>query len=287
MKYLKTYKLFESLWNKDISESIEDILIDLKDDGCLVDVKYYPGYGNTTFIKAREDFRYSYNILITKPSGEFNIDEKIDQLTSFMESEGYPHMRMETTGSGDRSHVFLFFAKDRYIKGNDNSSICPLLEAKKLDPETNFKGIIDDVMTDARDRGFLYRVSSDKTTHNIQITYRSKTEFDNHSDFGHFGVRDRLEPKTSFYWKDIKDDVVMLVNYLSDIYPKISFNEFNAVLKFGSKRISTKRRFDSVRSILKSDGGLVSYNLKDFMNKLDGDDRLVRIDIQCLARFRK
>lgn len=278
MKYLNTYKLFEGV-DKDLSNDIEDILIDLKDDGCVVDVKYYPAYGNTAFLRGEEDFRYSYSVLISNyqnVSKEFGsnaqydvdvIEPKIDQLHSYMVAEGYPQMNRDKNGH----HTFLFFGKDNYNRVR-------LREAKKLDPETNFKGIIDDVLVDARDSGFQYHITSDKTTHIIHITYRSKTEID----------RQRLEPKRTFEWRKIKGDIVMLVNYLSDIYPKISFNEFQASLKF-RKGTSIKRMgYSSIRSILKStERGIKSYNLKDFMSKLEDDDILESINIQCLVRFRK
>jgi hypothetical protein len=115
MKYLNTYRLFESLWDKDITDSIKDILIDLEDDECKIDIKYYPGYGNTTSIRGEREFQYSYCILITKPSNDFDIDSKIEQLSSYMKSEGYPHLAMEELSS--KAHTFLFFAKDRYGKG--------------------------------------------------------------------------------------------------------------------------------------------------------------------------
>lgn len=125
MKYLNTYNLFESLWNKDITVDIKDILIDLEDDQCKIDVKYYPGYGNTTSIRGNYEFRYSYAILITKPVIDVDIDGKIDQLTSFMKSEGYPLIHMDeflNTGHNPRGntwskHIFLFYAKDRYTNG--------------------------------------------------------------------------------------------------------------------------------------------------------------------------
>jgi hypothetical protein len=284
MRYLSTYKLFESQ-DKDLTNNIEDVLIDLKDDGCEIDVKYYPGRGNTTLLRGEEDFRYSYSVLISNHQNvEYsdkyqsdNIEPKIDQLYSYMSGEGYPHMRRWKNGY----HTYLFFAKDRYDDSSIRNPFRPIKEAKKLDPETNFKGIIDDVLTDARDNGFRYHITSDKTTHIIYITYRSKTEFE--LDMWHHPTDQKI---SIFKWGDIKDDIVMLVNYLSDIYPKISFNEFLASLKF-RKGPSTKRGYHSVRAILKStERGIKSYDLKDFMTKLEDDDILESITIKCLVRFR-
>ena len=284
----KKSKITESLQDKDLTNDIEDILIDLKDDGCAIDVKYYPGYGNTTFLRGDEDFRYSYSVLISnyqEISKEFGanaqydvdaIEPKIDQLHSYMTDEGYPHMRRDKNGH----HTFLFFGKNNYNTHLPNrSGYVRIKEAKKLDPETNFKGIIDDVLTDAIDRGFRYHVDSFKSTHYIKITFRSKTELDQTpTGLDH--------PVTIFKWKEIKDDISMLVNYLSDTYPKITFNEFLASLKF-RKGPSTKREYYSVRSILKStERGIKSYNLKDFMSELEDDDILESINIQCLVRFR-
>jgi hypothetical protein len=87
MKYLESYKLFESN-DVDILENIEDIFMDMSDDGVEVNI--------STSDKTRMHF-------ITKPSiksdiieivlvGKFKpIDyiESFDHLDSYLESEGY------------------------------------------------------------------------------------------------------------------------------------------------------------------------------------------------------
>lgn len=278
MKYLTKYSIFENkdLWDNDISDNIKDILVDLQDDGYKIEVKYYPGYGNTT---PHGDFRYSYYIVINFPKivNDKELEDKIDQLSSFMDTEGYPNGYSRDFTKPNQTpfskYMIIYFAKNSYEKPHDKYwNGISVDEAKKISPEDNFKGIVDDVFTESKDEGFFYTIDCEKSTYYINVKRCDKSD------------PLRLSGRR-FKWGEIKDTITMLVNYLSDIYPKINFNEFRAVTT--KKQIQSVSRYPSLRSILREDKrSIVSYILKDFMSKIEDSDTLENISIQCLVRFR-
>jgi hypothetical protein len=108
MKYLESYKLFES--NVDIIETIEDIFMNMSDDGVSVNI--------STSDKTRMYF-------ITKPSIKSNIIkivlvgkfkpidyiESFDHLDSYLESEGYRYF------AGNKFHHTYNARRESFCEG--------------------------------------------------------------------------------------------------------------------------------------------------------------------------
>lgn len=147
---------------------------------------------------------------------------------------------------------------------------------KKVDPSDNFKLLVQDILVDLSDRKFNILVSNDKSTYNINITYR--------------GQRDSLTGEGRFKWEDIKNNIIMLVGYLQDVYPKIEFTQFmTSEIRRPIKGKSTafqRKPYPSMRSILSETDGIKCYKLDDLVNSLDDKDIMSYLNISCLVRFR-
>lgn len=92
MKYLESYKLFESN-DADILENIEDIFMDMSDDGVVVNIStsnrgwihnYNVVLHNDTDIKAK-----IIKIVLVGKFKPIDYIESFDHLNSYLESEGY------------------------------------------------------------------------------------------------------------------------------------------------------------------------------------------------------
>jgi hypothetical protein len=136
MNYIKSYKLFESIEDIGLTESIKDLLMDLSDSGCGVIVRFYPGKGKKGSINLNNElFNYSYYVCIDPPfifkenkrehddyinSTLKEINNDLDRLHTFMIDGGkglYPILRrkggtiVKCLNSTCISPVDLFFSK--------------------------------------------------------------------------------------------------------------------------------------------------------------------------------
>jgi hypothetical protein len=104
-----------------LTQDIQDILIDLVDDNYHVEVRYYP-YNKVIYInkkkKVHDSFEYTYLVEISRDKIN-NIDDKLSQLFSYMDSNGYGNYKKISAylpiGKGvpasSREAIFIYFAK--------------------------------------------------------------------------------------------------------------------------------------------------------------------------------
>jgi hypothetical protein len=85
MKYLKKYKIFESYFNEDIINELDDILLELKDLGYFVDITEMKGSGVFNPAKIR--------VFIGGIAGSNfvydDVKEVFERMTDYMESEDF------------------------------------------------------------------------------------------------------------------------------------------------------------------------------------------------------
>lgn len=145
-----------------------------------------------------------------------------------------------------------------------------------------FERLIKEILVDLTDQRFHYTLSREtESSYELTILYRGKKKkiiprYDWDSD-------ETID--YTFEWKDVKETLKTMVEYLSDIYPKIRFTEFKAEGKHVDKEVAA---YPSFRQARKSTGfkSLTRYTLEDFSNNLHDNDRLSGIRITFLLRFR-
>lgn len=145
---------------------------------------------------------------------------------------------------------------------------------KKITPEEHFIGSIEDVFQDAMDNGFRCIVNNKlNSTYSITITYFGETR-QIKNIFG------EIEYKTEdkFKFKDIKDSLSHLVNYLQDVYPKMRFTLFSTSFILGRRSALTHNQG--------RESQLSSSNLQTFLTKVDDNTILSSIYIECVFRSR-
>jgi hypothetical protein len=209
---------FES--NGDISvfkEVCEDSLSYLMDDGYKIridriengefELKIYPDLGN---IGAKGGYM----------SDQSNILEPhISELKSHLSPLGF---EIDYTYN---SIAFLSYVFKK-IGTKSKNRLLYLPEAKKLTPSKEFEEVVNDVMVDAIDNGFLIVVDnalpSAKFTNGKRVT--GGTTFTINI------TKNPLDDRgvSRFRFNEIKNDLIMLVSYLMDVYPKMRFTSFYA-----------------------------------------------------------
>lgn len=122
MKYLKKYKLFESYFNKDIINELDDILLELKDLGYFVDITEMKGSGvlNPAKIRvfiggiAKSNFVYD------------DVKEVFERMTDYMESEDFTILNLlYSTPEDPASHFSINLSdyKNGVLNGKQNKEI--------------------------------------------------------------------------------------------------------------------------------------------------------------------
>ena len=121
MKYLKNYKLFESYFNEDIINELDDILLELKDLGYFVDLGVISPNPFTTKIRvfiggiAKSNFAY-----------DGVVKEVFERMTDYMESEGFDIIDvLYSTPEDPASHFSINPGdyKNGILKGKQNKEI--------------------------------------------------------------------------------------------------------------------------------------------------------------------
>jgi hypothetical protein len=118
MKYLKKYKLFESYFNEDIINELDDILLELKDLGYFVDITEMKGSGVFNPAKIRVFIGG-----IAKSNFVYNdVKEVFERMTDYMESEDFTILNLlYSTPEEPASHfsINLTDYKNGTLKGFD------------------------------------------------------------------------------------------------------------------------------------------------------------------------
>ena len=121
MKYLKKYKLFESLFNEDVINELDDILLELKDLGYFVDLGVISPNPFTTKIRvfiggiAKSNFTY-----------DGVVKEVFERMTDYMENEGFNIIDVfYSTPEDPASHfsISLRDYKNGVLNGKQNKEI--------------------------------------------------------------------------------------------------------------------------------------------------------------------
>ena len=118
MKYLKKYKLFESSFNEDIIDELNDILLELSDLGYFVDLREIKGTGVLNpdkikvFIGGIADSNFAYD----------DVKEVFERMTDYMESEGFTILNLFYSTPEDPASHFMINLDD-YKKGIFNERI--------------------------------------------------------------------------------------------------------------------------------------------------------------------
>ena len=122
MKYLKNYKLFESYFNEDIINELDDILLELKDLGYFVDITEMKGSGVFNPAKIR--------VFIGGIAGSNfvydDVKEVFERMTDYMESEDFTISNLlYSTPEEPASHfgINLTDYKNGVLTGKQNKEI--------------------------------------------------------------------------------------------------------------------------------------------------------------------
>ena len=122
MKYLKNYKLFESYFNEDIINELDDILLELKDLGYFVDITEIKGSGVfnpakiRVFIGGIAGSNFAYD----------DVKEVFERMTDYMESEDFAILNLLYSTPEDPSSHFsinLTDYKNGVLTGKQNKEI--------------------------------------------------------------------------------------------------------------------------------------------------------------------
>lgn len=122
MKYLKNYKLFESYFNEDIINELDDILLELKDLGYFVDITEMKGSGVfnpakiRVFIGGIAGSNFAYD----------DVKEVFERMTDYMESEDFAILNLLYSTPEDPSSHFsinLTDYKNGVLTGKQNKEI--------------------------------------------------------------------------------------------------------------------------------------------------------------------
>ena len=143
--------------------------------------------------------------------------------------------------------------------------------------DDDFDRLIGEVLVELTDNGFLYRVENVKSTYKITITHKGVNKIRRYMG----EIEDYRD--SSFKWGVVKENIEIMIEYLSDIFPKITFTEFSTDLQ-KSRHGRGMSGYGSVRSHLGSSNKFFTF--KDFSNSLKDEDILHEIKIQCTLRFR-
>ena len=122
MKYLKKYKLFESLFNEDVITELDDILLELKDLGYFVDITEMKGSG--VFITSK------IRVFIGGIAGSNfvydDVKEVFERMTDYIESEDFTILNLlYSTPEDPASHfgINLRDYKNGVLNGKHNKEI--------------------------------------------------------------------------------------------------------------------------------------------------------------------
>ena len=122
MKYLKNYKLFESYFNEDIINELDDILLELKDLGYFVDITEMKGSGVFNPAKIR--------VFIGGIAGSNfvydDVKEVFERMTDYMESEDFTISNLlYSTPEEPASHFSINLSdyKNGVLNGKQNKEI--------------------------------------------------------------------------------------------------------------------------------------------------------------------
>ena len=126
MKYLKSHPINESV-DSDIKHDIEDILLDLNDNGIWTEVTPVESYHPVTFDEVRKfEITIQRDILDTDEPDYYEnfyervkwieVEEVVDRLIEFLKSKGYDKLSIMVDGSVDRED--MKWIKDIKTKGD-------------------------------------------------------------------------------------------------------------------------------------------------------------------------
>ena len=252
MKYLKTYKIFESVeyYNKDI---IHQLSLDLMDEEFLVDIREPSLYNS---MRLEVNIIHSTNQEKAEPYQLGDIKETLSQIVEYMDSEGYFVDQVTASGPNFKEFRELKISKnlnewdenqqvvslsiyfDRDLNEEELNSINSKHLKKFESFETIDEKIIRDILIELEDDGLQVKIEKED---NLIEVYIQRA----------LGSKDReipgvpqppggKYPGNLFFWYEIKDAIIRLNDWFyeyseNELTPGINYEIMRDYEKIGIK----------------------------------------------------
>ena len=259
MKYIKTYKLFESVeyYDKDI---IHQLSLDLMDDGFLVDIRE-PSLNN--LMRLEVNIIHSTNQEKAEPYQLGDIKETLSQIVEYMDSEGYfvdqvmGFQQLQLTTSGptfkelrqsklpqnlnewdeNQQVVSLSIYFDRNLN-DEELNAWSSRHLKKFESVQDYESIIRDILIELEDDGLQVKI--EKEDNLIEVYIKRPLGSKDREIPGVPQPPGGKYPGNLFFWYEIKDVIIRLNDWFyeyseNELTPGINYEIMRDYEKIGIK----------------------------------------------------
>ena len=165
MRYLKTYKLFES-----VNNDIDDIMLELKDEGFIIEQSYWVRGARGGYLKSDKHGNQLYGPIATDSEIYLSVEtKKIEPAGNFLTKNGFDWE--EAKSYFDRLKDFLTeYSTDKYKLKNVTFKYVPRFSIiKEAEMQDSYKTSFDDIDSKYLEKNFKVRYTLTSVSYFFEI----------------------------------------------------------------------------------------------------------------------